>query len=208
VSVSAFVDGDICECVKLSVELLTLSSLSRPLALSLHPSPSLSIFLSLCDSCSVFFFPPACSRPRSRSCPRCLSLCAFSLSFFDSCCPSLPLLCSLKSAILLTSSVSLRARVRQISVLQCVAVCCSVLQCVAVSRSLACIASMYCVCCRVLQRVVAVCLQCFAVSAPSRVRHISVLQCFSVFCSVVCCKCVAVCCSVLQARLTPPRWRR
>jgi len=196
VSVSAFVDGDICECVKLSVELLTLSSLSRPLALSLHPSPSLSIFLSLCDSCSVFFFPPACSRPRSRSCPRCLSLCAFSLSFFDSCCPSLPLLCSLKSAILLTSSVSLRARVRQISVLQCVAVCCSVLQCVAVSRSLACIASMYCVCCRVLQRVVAVC--CNVLQFPLHLACVtslcySVFQCFAVWCAANVLLCVAVC---------------
>ena len=54
------------------------------------------------------------------------------------------------------------------SVLQCVAVCCSVLQCAAV-------------CCSVLQCVAVCC---------------SVLQCVVVCCSVL--QCVAVCCSVLQ----------
>jgi len=55
-----------------------------------------------------------------------------------------------------------------VSVLQCVAVCCSVLQCVAV-------------CCSVLQCVAVCC---------------SVLQCVALCCSVL--QCVAVCCSVLH----------
>ena len=79
----------------------------------------------------------------------------------------------------------------KISVLQCVAVCCSVLQCVAVCCNvLQCVA----VCCNVLQ-----CgswhpftLQIFC----SQCRTIGVLQCVAVCCSVL--QCVALCCSVLQ----------
>jgi len=65
-----------------------------------------------------------------------------------------------------------------VSVLQCVAVCCSVLQCVAM-------------CCSVLQCVAVCCnvLQCAAMRC-------SVLQCVAVCCSVL--RCVAVCCRVLQ----------
>ena len=86
-----------------------------------------------------------------------------------------------------------------ISVLQCVAVCCSVLQCVAVccsvwkSRNVPIISVLQCVavCCSVLQFVAVCCrvLQCVAVCC-------SVLQCVAVCCSVL--QCVAVCCSVLQ----------
>ena len=60
----------------------------------------------------------------------------------------------------------------KVSVLPCVAVCCSVLQCATV-------------CCSVLQYVTVCC---------------CVLQCFAMCCSVLQCAaaCVAVCCSVLQ----------
>ena len=73
--------------------------------------------------------------------------------------------------------------ITKVSVLQCVAVCCSVLQCAAVF-------------CSVLQCAVVCCcsmLQCVAVCC-------SVLQCFAMCCSVLQCAaaCVAVCCSVLQ----------
>ena len=60
--------------------------------------------------------------------------------------------------------------IREVDMLQCVAVCCSVLQCVAV-------------CCSVLQCVAVCC---------------SVLQCVAVCCSVL--QCVAVCCSVAVCR--------
>jgi len=86
----------------------------------------------------------------------------------------------------------------RLSVLQCVAVCCSVLQCVAVCCSvLQCIA----VCCSVLQCVAVYCsvlqcvtmccraLQCIAVCCR-------VLPCIAVYCSVL--QCIAVCCSDIE----------
>jgi len=83
-----------------------------------------------------------------------------------------------------------------ICVLQCVAVCCSALQCVAVRCSvLQCVVSVLQVCYSVLQVCYNV-LQCavvqdlFDCSALGYLIH--VLQCI-----VVCCKCVAVRCSVL-----------
>ena len=99
------------------------------------------------------------------------------------------------------------------SVLQCVAVCCSVLQCVAVCCSvLQCVA----VCCSVLQCVAVCCsvLQCVAVccsmtwptfkcssNVPHNLRDTTqadILQFAASRYLAVCCKCVAVCCSVLQ----------
>ena len=96
--------------------------------------------------------------------------------------------------------------VRDMTVLQYIAVCCSVLPCGAACCSvLQCVA----VCCRVLQGV-AVCysvLKCFAVFnftvifwRSSSQTSACVLQCVAVRVAVCCCvvQRVAVCCSVLQ----------
>jgi len=74
-----------------------------------------------------------------------------------------------------------------LSVLQCVAVCCSVLQCVAVC---CCVLQCVAVCCSVLQGVVVCC--------RKTIQHKSFLmfECVAMCCSVL--QCVTVCCSVLQ----------
>ena len=95
------------------------------------------------------------------------------------------------------------------SVLQCVAVCCSVLQCVAVCCSvLQCVA----VCCSVLQCVAVCCsvLQCvcstgYITKVPLSFIYVfqGTRKCAAQDTSrdvvlLLCCTCVAVCCSVLQ----------
>jgi len=114
---------------------------------------------------------------------------------------------------------------RYVTVLQCVAaccsvlqVCCSVLQCVDMDLNECRSLHEMSVCCSMLQRVAACCsvLQCVAVRCsvlPRAAIPFTICQCVAVSCSVlqVCCsvlqrvavrcsvlQCVAVCCSALQ----------
>ena len=91
--------------------------------------------------------------------------------------------CSVLQSVTVCSSVFVcLVRFRRVSVVQCVAVCCSVLQCVA-----ACCSVLQCV----LQCVVVCCGLWKGCHAPFKQ-----VKCVAVCCSVL--QCVAICCSMLQ----------